>query len=167
MDGPPFARPKEAPGGSTTKRGRASAGITAIETIVALAILGLVSVAFLSGLSTSLHATRLADVRSTAQTLAQTHMEFVRSQDYSDTIWDYAVTATSRNSSVQPSWWDPDSGRPPLLPADYTGYVVQASSEHFDVDNDGTDEEGIRRITVVVKHLGEEVLRIQDYEVDR
>lgn len=47
-----------------------SKGVGLIEVIIALAILGIVAVAFLGGLSTSLKAVFISDERSTAQSLA-------------------------------------------------------------------------------------------------
>lgn len=57
-------------------------GVSVIEAIIALAILGVVAIAFLGGLMTSLKAVSIADERSTAQSLSQSQMEYVKNQDY-------------------------------------------------------------------------------------
>ena len=59
-------------------------GISLIEVIIALAILGVIAVAFLGGLMTSLKAVSIADERSTAQSLSQSQMEYVKSLNYTD-----------------------------------------------------------------------------------
>lgn len=60
-------------------------GFTLIETIVALAILGIISVAFLSGLASTSTARAIAEERVTAKFLAETHMEYIKKADYSPT----------------------------------------------------------------------------------
>ncbi|MCK4305199.1 MAG: type II secretion system protein [Candidatus Eisenbacteria sp.] len=145
-------------------------GVTAVETIIALAILGTVAVVFLLGLSTGLKAVLIADERSTAQTLAQSQMEYVKSQEYSTDAWSYTITSSDRTPSPGPSWWDLPNNKPPLLSSDYATYVAELQAEDFDADEDGDiddDDAGIRRITVTVKHHGNEVLVLQDYKVDR
>ena len=57
-------------------------GVTLIETLVALAILGLIAVAFLSGLTTAAQATFIADQRATAESLARSQMEYVKNLPY-------------------------------------------------------------------------------------
>jgi len=149
-----------------------SEGMTLIEVIIALAILGLVAVTFLVGLSTALKATSLADERATAQSLAQSQMEYVKSQNYSSVnAWSYTVSTSERNSSNPPlPWWDPANDEPPLLSNDYAGYCVKVESGQVDA---GTGEdEGIRKITVTVYHSeqvdeDEKVLTLEDYKMDR
>jgi len=149
-----------------------SKGVIAIEVITALAIMGIIAVAFLSGLATTLNATRIVDERSVAQSLATSQMEYVKSQEYSTAPWSYTISSSDRNSSNPPSWWDPDNHNHPLLSTDYACYSAGVKAEDFDVDNDGAievpgDDEGIRKITVTVKHNGKEVFTLEDYKVDR
>ena len=143
-----------------------SKGVSLVEVIIALAILGIIAVAFLSGLSTSLNATSIADERSTAQTLAQSQMEYVKSQEYSSgDDWSYALT---HDTTDEPAGWPSDWGwewsedNPPLS-EDYAGYCVHVEAAEFD--------EGIRKITVTVYHsedcAEDEVLTLEDYKVDR
>ena len=129
-----------------------------LETLVALAILGLVAVAFLSGLSTAARATFIADEQATAESLARSQMEYVKSQDYSDAPWAYELPPDTPPNP--PSWWDPDA--PPTLPAGYDGYYVSIWAEPLHVLDDG-----IRKIRVTVNHRDKEVLTVVDYKVDR
>ena len=56
---------------------RRESGVTLMETVIALAILGVVSVTFLNGLTTTSKAVFMTDERSTAESIAQTQMEWV------------------------------------------------------------------------------------------
>ena len=57
-------------------------GITLIETVVALAILGAIAVIFLSGLATASKAAFIADEQATAESLAQSQMEWIKNASY-------------------------------------------------------------------------------------
>ena len=80
-------------------------GISLIETVIALALLAIIAIAFLGGLGTASQTLRLADERATAKTLAEKVMEDVKSQDF-------AVTY-----SVAP------------IPAEYVGYTAQIDAQ--------------------------------------
>jgi len=143
-----------------------SRGIGLIEVLIALAILGVVAVAFLSGLSTSLKAVFIADERSTAVALAQSQMEYVKSENYSAISgWAYTVTISTHSYSTDPQW--PED--PPPLSSDYSGYCVKAESGQ--IDGATAEADGIRKITITVYHnedcAGEEVLTLKDYKVKR
>ncbi len=148
-------------------------GVTLIETLVALAILGIVAVGFLGALATGAKAMFTADERTTAESLARGQMEYIKNQGYSDNPWAYTVTSSQRSSSQQPSWWDADN--PPLLSSNYAGYSIEASAEDFDVDGDGTvevpgDDEGIRRIMANIYHPDTDpdpVITLEAYKVNR
>ena len=142
-----------------------SQGVSLIEVLVALAILGAIAAAFLGGLSTAFKADIIADERSTAQSLAQSQMEYVKSQRYipapqggeapyfkiglSDP--DYLVKSIDRAGNIDPIGyiyirgipWNPVTGQ-----QSYT-------------------DDRIQKVTIVVEHNGEEVLRLEDYKVDR
>ena len=156
------------------KRGGTEAGVTLIETLIALAILGIIAAAFLSGLATTSKAMLIADERATAESLARSQMEYIKNQAYSDNSWDYTVTTSQRSFAQSPSWWD-DADNPSLLPSSYAGYSVEASADDFDADGDGTmevpgDDDAIRRITVNIYHPDtalDPVITLEDYKVNR
>lgn len=57
-------------------------GMTLIETIAAVALLGLIGASFLSGLATTSTARVTADVRASSKILAETILEDVKKQAY-------------------------------------------------------------------------------------
>lgn len=57
-------------------------GFSIIEVLIAIAILGIVGVGMLSGLSGSSTATLVTDNRETAKNLAEAQMEYVKNQAY-------------------------------------------------------------------------------------
>lgn len=57
-------------------------GYALVEVLVALALTGIIAVAFLLALATSSKAILVADERATAESLARSQMEFVKSQTY-------------------------------------------------------------------------------------
>jgi len=129
-------------------------GVTLLETLVALAILGLVAVVFLNGLTTAAQATIIADKQATAESLVRSQMEYVKSQPYIN----YADSATEYPSAPIPS------GK------DYSGYSVIIAAEPIDPDTGLpllSGDDGVQKITVTVKHRNKLVLTIEDYKVDR
>jgi type II secretory pathway pseudopilin PulG len=118
-------------------------GITLVETAVALAILGVIVVTFLSGLATTSRATGFVDEQTTAESLAQSQMEWVKNAEYL-----YGATQYS----------------PAPLPSgkDYINYSVIISAEPLHNPDDG-----IQKIMVTVKHFNEEVIKLEGYKVDR
>ncbi len=140
-------------------------GFSLIEVIIALALLGIIAVAFLGAMATASKALFIADERTTAESLARSQMEYVKSQSYStiNVDWYYTVTDLGRSSSDPPDWWDTgDPGNPPLLSGNYAGYSVEASADEDD------DNVGIQMITVTVSHHDKpEVITLEGYKVKR
>ena len=119
------------------------AGTTLIETVVALAILGTIAVAFLSGLATTSRAAFIADEQATAESLARSQMEWVKNASYSYNAISYS---------------------PALIPGgkDYLNYTVSVSAESLHDPDDG-----IQKITVVVKRSETVVTKLEGYKIDR
>jgi prepilin-type N-terminal cleavage/methylation domain-containing protein len=57
-------------------------GFTLIEVLVALGLLGIIAVAFLTGIATSSKAILIANERTIAESLARSQMEYVKELDY-------------------------------------------------------------------------------------
>jgi len=118
-------------------------GVTFLETVVALAILGVIAVTFLNGLTTASKSTFIADEQTTAESLAQSQIEWVKNADYS-----YNATTYS----------------PAAMPAgkDYINYsvLIMASPLH-------DPDDGIQKIIVTVRHSDKGVIKLESYKVDR
>jgi len=109
-------------------------GFSLVEVVIAIALLGIVGVAFLGGLSTASKAIFIADERATAESLARTQMEYVRNQPYD--------ADTTHNP--------PQYSKIPNIPA---GYDIDVSAVRLDPKGDGTtNDDGIQKITVKVYH---------------
>ena len=115
-------------------------GVTLIETLVALAIVGTIAVTFLGGLSTSSKATFTIDERSTGESLARSQMEWVKNTDY---VYD----ATEYSPASIPS------------SKDYINYSVVIAAEPLH-DPDA----GIQKIAVIIKHSDKGLVRLEGYK---
>ena len=118
-------------------------GMTFLETVVALAILGVIAVTFLNGLTTASKSTFIADEQTTAESLARSQMEWVKNADY------------LHDATTYP---------PAALPAgkDYVNYSVMITASPLHDPDDG-----IQKITVIVRHSNEGVIKLEGYKVDR
>ena len=126
-------------------------GLTLIETLVALAILGAVAVVFITSLTTSIQTAAVSQERVVAESLAKSTMEFIKNSeyDYTNDPPDYMV--------------DPNLAIP-------AGYSIPdpVTAERLDPDEDGLDDDdGIQKITVTIIHNGDTVLTLENYKVDR
>lgn len=122
---------------------RRESGITLIETVVALAILGTIGVIFLSGLTTTSKAAFIFDEQATAESLARSQMEWAQNADYVYDATQYSLTPIP-------------SGK------DYINYSATITAESLNNPDDG-----IQKITVTVKRFNETVIKLQSYKVDR
>ena len=118
-------------------------GVTFIETVVALALLGIIAAAFLSGLATTSKATMIADEQTIAESLARSQMEWAKNLAY---------TANATEYSPAPI----PSGK------DYINYSVIIAAEQLHNPDDG-----IQKITVTVNHADKVVTALEGYKVDR
>ncbi len=130
-------------------------GFTLIEVMIAIALMGIIGIALLSGLATASRGLFTADERATAESLARSQIEYIKKQDY-DEYWNYTVSTSQRSSSDQPSWWDADN--PPFLSPEYVDYSATINATAI--------EAGLQRIRVTVYHNLEEVTTTGDYTLE-
>ncbi len=118
-------------------------GTTLIEILAALAIMGVIIPAFLTGLVTTSRAAIITDEQATADSLAVSQMEWVKNESYSANATEYS---------------------PAPIPGsdDYAGYSVVIAAEPLHDPDDG-----IQRIAVTVKHSDKEIITLEGYKVDR
>lgn len=122
---------------------RREAGVSLMETVVALAILGAISVTFLSGLATTSRATFIADEHTTAESLAQSQMEWARNTGY-------VYEATSYPAAPIPAH------------KDYLNYSASIAAQPLHAPDDG-----IQKLTVTIQRSGRGIILLEGYKVDR
>ena len=115
-------------------------GFTLIEVILAIALLGIIAVAFLSAMGTGSLSLFIADERATAESLARSQLEYVKNQWYKDAPW---------NSTVN-----------------YNGYTVNVSADPLNTPDDGIQK--ITVVVSHSRPDKEvEVITLVGYKVDR
>jgi type II secretory pathway pseudopilin PulG len=113
-------------------------GVGLVETLVAVAILGMTLTVLLSAVSTGSLAVSRADERAVAENLARSQLEYTKSQAY---VAPPAVYATVT---------------PPV------GYSLTVDATSIPDTDDA-----IEKITVSVSRDGRTLLSLEDYKVDR
>jgi type II secretory pathway pseudopilin PulG len=113
-------------------------GTSLLETIVALALLGIIGVNFLGATATTSSSRVIADEHTSARIIAESQLEGIRKQDYS----------ASGNYTAVP------------IPAEYTGYSVTTNYTTLYNGN-------IQKITITVSHHDKEITTLESYKVDR
>ena len=120
-------------------------GFTLIEVVISIALMAILGVALLQGLSTMARGQGIHDERVGALVATQVHLESIKQAPY-----DSSVTAT------------PGPG--------YTALPVQRTVDNivFDMQIIAQQiETGVQLVTVVVSNSGREINRLQAYKVDR
>ena len=125
-------------------------GFSFIEVVIALGVLGMIAVGFLSGLGTASRGLLIADERETANNLAEAQVESIKSQPYDEDVLLHPEPQYSLITDI---------------PSGYS--IDQPMAVRLDPDLDGLDDDdGIQKITVTVRHNGKEVLTLEDYKVN-
>ena len=138
-------------------------GISLIEVLIALAVLGIVAVSFLMATNTATKAIFIADEKATAESIARSQLEYVRQQGY--------ITAEINGEATYLE-----------ITGYQDGYSIWSVDRNDDTDNpvegvltipwDSEDNEavsedvGLQRIKLIVKHYDSTVLIIEGYKVD-
>ena len=124
-------------------------GMTLIEVVVALGILAAVAVIFLVGMSTSSRAVMVSQDHVTADSLAKSEMEYVKSLPYDD-------TGVPLIYAIDPTITIPQ------------GYNISVTAERLDPDGDGfADDDNLQQITVTITRDGVAILTVVGYKVNR
>ena len=112
-------------------------GFAFIEVIISLAIIGIVAVSFLGGLSTASNGLLTADERETAKNLAEAQMEYVKNHPYSVS---YSPSTDILN--------------------EYEGYDVSISTTSLQEDGN------IQKVIITIDHqLKTELITLENYKV--
>jgi prepilin-type N-terminal cleavage/methylation domain-containing protein len=152
--------------GSSSKLGKAfqgrSPGFTLIEVLVALGLFAIIGIVFAGGLATASRSVITADIRTNAESLARTEMEYVKSHPYHAGNWTYVVTNSwsTCTSEPCPDWLTADH----TLSAEHALYTVEVDAEPL---NESESEYPIEEITVTVSHEGRHVITLVGYRINR
>jgi type II secretory pathway pseudopilin PulG len=122
-------------------------GFTLIEAVIALGILAAVAVIFLVGMQTSSRAVMVSQEHVSADSLAKSEMEYVKSLPYDD-------TSVPLIYAVDPTITIPQ------------GYNISVTAVRLDRGYPTVDD-GIQQITVTVTRDGVAVLTVSGYKVNR
>ncbi len=131
---------------------RGQKGFLLIEILVGLAFVGVIAVAFLSGLATTFKGVSVSQERVSAESLAKSQIEYIKTQDY--------VAVADYNP-------DDPANRYELIdvPADLAaaGYSVEMNPPETILSETGGYE--LQNITVAVKRDGKGKLAVSIYRV--
>ncbi|MFC1961871.1 hypothetical protein ACFLWN_02355 [Chloroflexota bacterium] len=117
-----------------------------VEILVALSLMGIAGVCFLSTLTTVSKSTITTDEHSTADSLAVSQMEYTLSQSYDDT-----------NNPPQYT----------LLQDIPDGWAINLTAERLDPENDSiNDDDGIQEISVTVNYGSKQVVPLTSRKVN-
>lgn len=130
-------------------------GFALIETLVALALMGITAVGLLSGLATTFRAGTISQERVVAESLAKSQWEYIRAQDYILTA-DYDPNDPEKRYQLIAI---PDE----LVVKDYT---VEIGTPATIIGPDDGEFE-LQSITVVINCDSKQLLTISDYRVGR
>ena len=130
-------------------------GFALIETVIALALLGIIAVGFLSGQSTAFRAVMMSQEKVVAGSLAKSQWEHIRAQDYISIV-DYDADNPEKCYELIDI---PDN----LVER---GYDIEISLPETIVSPDEGRFE-LESITVVIRRNGEAMLTISGYKAGR
>ncbi len=134
---------------------RGQKGISLIETVIALALLGIIAVVFLNGLTTASRVVAMNQERVAAESLAKSQLEHIKSQDYISVFRYHADTNCYEEIAI---------------PANLTsvGYNIEISPPEYVIANGENMTAGragfeLQSITIVIKNSGKTVFTLSSY----
>ena len=131
--------------------GSQEAGLTLLETVAATALLGIVATSLLSSLSLIARSNFLITRMSTAEALAVSQMEHIKSSSYID----YSISGHGEYELL-------------ATPTQYTIHVDTQPIDSATGQPLGSDQDdGTQIITATVAHLGDNVTALVGYKVNR
>jgi len=110
--------------------------------LIALAILGIVAIVFLTGMATIIKAVGISEEQAIAENLVRSEVEYIKGVAYQYDTLTYSI----------------DPGL--TIPERWTVTVAGVEAVH------ATDD-GLQKVTVTASHDGEVILSLQMYKVDR
>jgi len=128
-----------------------SRGFTLVEVLVAIALIGIVSIAILGAISTSSKVVSVGDERTTAESLAREQMEYIKSQGYNP------ASVLNNNTPTYQKISDIPAGYSIWSIASNTSIVVISANIvgiPWDSQNNkpAAKDAGLQKIALVIKH---------------
>jgi len=146
-----------------------SRAFTLIEVLIALAILGIVAVAFLSALTTASTALIIADERTTAESLTRTQLEYVKSQNYTSIDGAEATYATIGGIPPGYSVWGLHKlgyQSYPSINYSYKSSAIQGVAWDSANCTAAENDTGLQIVTVIIYREGRWVLTTTTYKAE-
>jgi len=127
---------------------RADSGFTLIETLVALAVLGIIAVFIMGGMIMASKSVIIGNEQTTAESFARSQLEYIQSQPY--------------DSVNNPPLYDSIA-----IPSDINGYALMTpfATRINSAGNPISSDSGLQKITVTVKRNEEAVFTLEGYKV--
>jgi prepilin-type N-terminal cleavage/methylation domain-containing protein len=150
-------------------------GFSLLEVAIAIALISIIAVTFLIAMAGAPKAISIADERATAESLARSQMEYVKSQDYIYAI-EYIVPPPDEVERGQATYEKIADEQIPegyvIMSYDHNNNIVDdIKGVPWDPDpevNQPVDEDvGLQRIELVIEHLGKSILTLEGYKVNR
>lgn len=131
-------------------------GVTLLETLIALALLGIFGVVFLAAISTSSITMANVEKKVTIENLARAQMEYIKSCPYINYIYGPPDTPPDYQTLDE---LDPTDPYAIAIP---TGYSINVTAVALH-QPDG----GIQKVTTTILREGESLLVVEGYKVNR
>jgi len=147
------------------KIGKSESGISLVEVLVALALVGIIVVGFLMAINTATKAVFIADERATAESIARSQLEYIRQQAYITAEGD-DVALYGKISGFQDGYtiWSENRAGEIVNGLDIEEIIAIPWDSK---DNAGVPEDvGLQRIKLIIKHYDRVVLIIEGYKVN-
>ena len=133
-------------------------GVSLTETLVAIAILAIITAALVGGLFISVKGDQVAKTHISAEGLARYELEYVKAANYwgstlASNNWTYTLPGTAPT-------WDATHNS---IPTAYTGYTVKVTAVTPPPGTDYTSATTIQKVTAAVSYNGSQVISIDLY----
>jgi type II secretory pathway pseudopilin PulG len=129
--------------------------VSLTETLVAIAILAIITAALAGGLFVSIKGDQVARTRISAEGLAKYELEYIKAINYwGTTSWTYTLPG-----GPYPSWDATHNS----VPTEYSGYSVTVTAVAPPPGADYVGATSIQKVTAAVSYAGKQVISIDTY----
>jgi len=118
-------------------------GFTFIEVLIGIALMGLIVAAFMMALATAFKANMLAEIRTTADSLARAQLEYIKAQPYSE---------------------DNSYFRFSVIPEGYEIWSLDSGMNEIDGVQTIPVYDGLQKLIVLIKHNDSNILTLEGYK---